>query len=269
MLVCLWTTGCPGTEPDTRPCKPLGERERQIELADVLGIGRAKDGRIVVVDRSSEASPEERLFVSDGDTLVRRGVAGSGSSSAGEVEVLTLLSTDGPEPLRVLLENSAGRVRMKLLEGQAAAGDRTLEFASAAGEELEILARADLASLHVRDLPGTVRVEYFARAGKDRLVVTRPEHDFEYEDFRLFFGRPRALAEREILELSRARDGGSTRIDFALDGDTASVFFPNRLQPDGPPITEPVTFEVAGSARDIARAPADAAELRDLEFQCL
>lgn len=120
-------------------------------------------------------------------------------------------------------------------------------------------------------LSGEAVVEYFARIGNDRLVVTRPAHDFTFDkDIRLFFGAPALVQERKILHFLRYRDGGSTQIDFELDGNTASVFFPNRLQPDGPPLTEPVTFEVDGAPRPIERAlPAEDPELKDLRFRCL
>jgi hypothetical protein len=90
------------------------------------------------------------------------------------------------------------------------------------------------------------------------------------ETIRVFFGRPESVAERELKKLERYRDGGSTKIEFDLDGRSASVFFTNRLETDGPVITEPVTFEVDGAERAIMRVlPADDPELKELHFSCL
>lgn len=112
-------------------------------------------------------------------------------------------------------------------------------------------------------------VEYFARVGDERLVVTRPATDFMYSDFRLFFGAPGDVSERAIRDFERYKDGGSTQIEFDLDGADAKVFFPNKFVSDGPTITEPVTFDVSGTSRDIVRAASDDSELQDLHFDCL
>ena len=113
-------------------------------------------------------------------------------------------------------------------------------------------------------------VEYFARVGDDRLVVTRPASTTLFGNLRVFFGSADDyLQERAITDSERYKDGGSTQIAFDLDGDEAKVFFPNKLSPDGPPITEPVTFDVAGMARDISRAASDDAALQALHFKCL
>lgn len=265
-VTCCSSGGC---SKELVACEPLKARSTPIALEEILAVGRSADGTIVVIDRSADDPDKERLFVSDGETLVRQAVTGSGEGRAVDGDRLSLLAGEADPALRVLTLRTADTLRMKLASGDDALNNKSLDFEAAAGEELEILDASAVESLGVRNLPGDVAVEYFARVAADRLVVTRPERDFEYEDIRVFFGRPDALSERELTKFERYRDGGSTRIGFELDGDQASVFFPNRLQADGPPLTEGVTFEVDGEAREIERVlPAEDPELGALRFRC-
>jgi hypothetical protein len=96
------------------------------------------------------------------------------------------------------------------------------------GDVLQVVGADAIASLAIKDLPRTIYVEYFAHLPDAReLVVTRPENDWMYSDFRLFLGTSDRMVERRVKDVSRARDGGTTSIVFVLDGDEATAFFPS------------------------------------------
>jgi hypothetical protein len=66
-------------------------------------------------------------------------------------------------------------------------------------------------------------VEYVATLADGRfVVVTRLEKDWDYGDFRIFVGPVNALAECPVGSVERARDGGSTTIEFTLAGEDAT-----------------------------------------------
>lgn len=253
-----------GCAEETRACEPLSAGMSEVKLEDILAVGRAEDGTIVVVDRADE---EARLFMSDGDSLVLQPVAGTGTgSSADGAQSWSLGVSEADPPVRVLVQRRGGELRMKLYRAADALAHKGFDFEATPGEALEVLDEGAISSLTIRQRPGEVIVEYFARAEADRLVVIRPNAQaLVVEDVRLFFGPKGALHERGISAFMRYRDGGSTQIDFDVDGSAARVFFPSPLQTTGS-----VTFEVAGKPRPIERVlPADDPELTNLRFQCV
>ena len=248
-------------------CDPWNQDAPPVELGTVLGAGRAEDDRLYVIDRDS--APHVRLFVSDGDLLVRQSVVGTGTESDGGIERMFVSGTLGSTPIRVLLERREGSRRMLLLEGDDAAG-RDIDLANPRGKHITIVGEDLVRPLEVRNLPALSRVEYAAQVEPDdHLVVLGPEHLESFDDYVLFFGRSDRVSQREVLVFGRGRDGGTTTIDFDLDGETARAHFPNRIQRDGPPITEPVTFEVDGSPRAITKLPKERASTDGLSFECL
>jgi len=101
------------------------------------------------------------------------------------------------------------------------------------GETLGVRERGAVAGLAVRNLAGDVHTEYLAKLQDgQRLVVVRPEDDWQYLDFRLFLGTPERMEERTVLNVTRGRDGGTTTIWFTLDGLDAVAYFPTAFRPD-------------------------------------
>jgi hypothetical protein len=269
--------GCPddGSHPesgdnDAGPwvsCDPWSQQPEPVVLGEVLGAGRADDDRLFLIDR--DADERERLFVSEGDVLVRQPIGGASTESAPSVKRWSVSTTVDGARVRVLLERSGSQTRMLLLEGDDAAG-RDFDLSNPRGKPLEIVGASAYRSLQLRNLPALAKVEYAAQVEpSDRLVVLGPEHLESFDDYVLFFGPPARVRQREVLVFGRARDGGTTTIEFDLDGRVATAHFPNRIQPSGPPITEPVTFEVEGDGRTITRLPSERATVENLSFECL
>jgi hypothetical protein len=93
-----------------------------------------------------------------------------------------------------------------------------------------------------------VFVEYAAEIPDGRrLVVTRPQDDWGYDDFRLFLGPPERVEERKVNSVQRARDGGTTTISFQIEGAAAEAFIPAPQN-----VNEPATLKYAGQTFTMA-----------------
>ncbi len=93
--------------------------------------------------------------------------------------------------------------------------------------------------LYVTGLPDGHSLEYVARdtATKSTFyVVHRPEKDWDYNSFRLHIGAERELREAEVLSVRRARDGGTTDIDYVLMDEIGYLHFPTPFNKEARPM---------------------------------
>lgn len=201
-------------------CSPLEGETQAISLDKVVGAGRHADGTIYVLD---EGQPDYRAFVSEGAVLQRKKVAGSGSAPGW----VSASVTDSNGPFTLKVESSNGvPTRMAVFRGELK--DKTFEI-GVEGDVLELVDASTYASFEVRNLPGAVIVEYDASTSDGRrIVVTRPEVDGSYEDFRVFFGTSEQMVERSVQNVSR---GSSTHITFDVDGVAYDALFGSSLSP--------------------------------------
>jgi len=233
-------------------CQPLSEETLAISLASVLGAGQDADGTIYVVD---EAGSELRAFISEGGELYRQRVSGSGqvTSAAGLVTVVSLLELEPPLTLQV--EEAADHAqRMGVFSGPL---DTKSFSIGEQGEELTLLTAPELQGVPLHNYPAEILVEYSAELTDGRwLVVLRPRDFDSYEQFRVFFGPPERLAERRLLDIARARDGGSTSLVFDVDGEQAHAEFPIELVDEQFVPGDP-SLELGGTSLDLTlQAPA-------------
>lgn len=236
-------------------CDPLAAVQHPIALGTILGVGRDAAGTLYVVDQSGS---DQRVFVSSQGALTRQRVAGSGM--VGALYVFTVMDHD-PE-FTLELSTEGGTTRMGVVTGPFNGKSFVI---GQEGEELSVLAADSIAGMPLHNLPGTVLVEYAAALPDQRvMVVTRPQDDWSYADFRLFLGRPGALDERKVTKVTRALDGGSTTIEFVLDGGKAVASFPVVSSPDGGFAPGQATLAVGGATSDLTRldGPPDAASYR-------
>jgi len=264
MTALLLAIGCQGDDVGDTPCDPLAARPEPIVLGEILGIGRDAEGTLYVADETASAS-DGRVFISEGDVLVRRPVAGGGSSNESGVSVRTL-TIEGPEPLRLLIETGSSEKRMALSRTEERV--QSIDDLGSDAELLEVLDEEALEGLELRNLPGDVEIEYLVETERgELLLVVRPaDEELDYDDFRLFFGPPERLLEREVETVRRQRDGGTTNILFQLNGDEADAFFPI-LFSDGAFEPGPATLEV--DDRSVALMPVERNVLDEAEFLCL
>jgi hypothetical protein len=209
--------GCGADTTATTACDPLLARESPAALAAVVAAGRHADGTLYVIDRDGEY----RAFVSEAGTLFRRRVAGSGSGSA---FVVVSITESNPQLMIKAELDGPQVIRMGVVRGPLEGRDFTI---GEKGDVLDVLATDSVKGLPVRGLDGGVYVEYNAMLPSgEHLVVIRPTDDWDYDDFRVFFGRATAVAERSVGSVTRQRDGGTTDVVFELDGANVSAHFP-------------------------------------------
>src|SRR5262249_53431770 len=127
--------------------------------------------------------------------------------------------------------------RMGIVHGTLA--DKTFEI-GVVGTVLELVPRATLDGMTLANLPGTSIVESSELTSDGhRLAVVRPQNDWTYADFRIFYGTDARMVERPVIQVSR---GSATYLTFKLDGAEANAVLSN---PFFSPAT-PSTLTLAG-----------------------
>ncbi len=208
------------SEPACDPTEPL---EKPLELGTLLLVAEDAEGIVYAVD---EAQSELRLFRSEGQTLVPLEIAGSGQS--GDEVTLTVRAPEGvfslyfaprDRPTTALL--FPGEYDDRMIDPDQIDADE--------GERLSLLDDAAIDGLRLGGLVSAIEVEYHAATDSGhRIAVVRPERDFDYENFRVFFtaDEDEPLVERGVIEVVRAKDGGSTHVRFWADAERADAYFP-------------------------------------------
>jgi len=208
----------------TTTCDPLAPAAKPISWATIIAGGRSAAGTVYAADQTADGI--QRVFVSEASgTLVRQrsGGASTITSASGTVYIFSVTDTSAPFVLQI--DTSTAPLRMGVVQGTLT--DRKTFVIGQDGEELTVLPSATIAAMPVRNLPGTIVAEYVATLPDGRLMlVTRPQDDWSYEDFRLFLGPPTAVVERQVASVTRFKDGGTTTILFDLDGVEATAYFP-------------------------------------------
>lgn len=223
-------SACDGSSSQgpSKSCDPLADDPRPITLGKVLGVGRDGQGVVYVIDQPPQGS--DRLFVSDGMVLKRQPVAGLGAGAVadgGMFEIVSSGSGDTALAVQVVID-STGVATMGVVHGALTTKTFTI---GQQGETLVVLGADALSSYSVENLPGTIDVEYVATLADGRtLVVTRPDVDWSFTDFRVFLSAvdPSSLLERKVIDVVR---GSFTNVIFDLDGMPATAHFTSSLSP--------------------------------------
>ena len=254
LCAALLAAGC--ARQASNACGPLAAHETPISLTGLVAAGKHADGTVYAVDEPTDG--KYRVFSSEGNDLVRRRIAGSGQENSTDLEALTLqVQEPSAYTLKVEIAKS-GEIRMGVVRGVLS--DKTFPI-GAVGEVLTVDSSA-VQGLSVRNLPGEVTVEYAADLTDGRrLVVIRPTDDWDYEDFRLFLGPADHMEERDVVAVTRYRDGGTTRIRCVIEGKESEAFFPTPWRP-----SDPAYLEIGGVRQELTTPVDWAAE--GLQYQC-
>ena len=247
-------------------CDPFNPTTKPITLATILGAGRDTDGTLYVVDQPQSGG--ERVFVSSGGTLQRQRVAGSGTeNNGGGVVIYTFSVSDHTPPFMLKLEtNAAGPTAMGVLQGTSDSKTDTKTFTiGQQGSVLTLVPAAQVAGLPVADIPAETVIEYNATLSDGRaLLVVRPRDDWTFQDFRVFFGSPDHMVERPVSQVVRYKDGGSTTIDFTIDGAAAVASFPVSLTG----VAAPPSLTIDATKYTLTLGPTDSAPAAE-SYLCL
>jgi hypothetical protein len=236
-------------------CNPFQPPTKPITLTNVLGAGRDTDGTLYVVDQPQPGG--ERVFVSSGTTLQRQRGAGAGTESSGNgVVSYTFTITDRTPPAMLKLETDAnGPTAMGVLPNPPM--DIKTFTIGQQGSVLTLVPASQVAALPVANIPAETFIEYKATLSDGRaLLVVRPRDDWTYQDFRVFFGAPDHMAERSVDQVVRYKDGGSTTINFKIDGAAAVASFPVQLSPGGL-VKGPATLTIGTTSFPLTLGPTD------------
>jgi len=247
-------------------CDPLAPQEQPITLGTVLGVGKGPDGTTYLADEITSPSMLDRVFVSEGQFLVRKRVTGSGQNGgAPDQASYTFSFDDGGSGTALLLATEMGQATAMGLGPPNTKG--FIGDPGAVTTPLTVENRSVLADFTLKNLPGEVTIEYVADLDDgSEIVVTRPTDDGTYDDFRLFWGSPGGLVERLVTNVSRARSGGTT-IEFRYDGGTATATFTWVLDPDTSH-PGPGTLK-AGSEQGMTQRFPTPTTLPEMSFSCL
>ncbi len=212
--------GCGGSSSTSsssarHPCDPLAANAQPVSLHTIVGIGKDSNGTLYVVDQVDFGTFQ--VFVSSQGGLYRQRIAGSGQTS--NLYVFSVTDHTPQFTLEVSIEN--GKTRMGVVTGPFNGKSFTI---GQQGEELTVVGKDAIAGMPLHNLPGNIVVEYAEQLPDQRvMVVTRPQDDWTYQDFRLFLGPLDKVLERRVDNVAR---GNSTTILFELDGSQATAFFP-------------------------------------------
>lgn len=221
--------GCGGSSTQEKVCDPFAAVTLPLVPGTFVAAGTDAD-RIVYAIDEAPAPARERLFVSQATVLNRRAVSGSGEvggTGPGGYLVLTSRGADDASTINVAVEFGAtGASKMGLLRGPLATKSFTI---GSVGEVLTLVDAAAIAGYTKVNLPGTFSVEHAATLSDGRvLVVTSPDVDGSYEQFRVFFGAPDHVRERPLGTVTR---GSYTVVTFSVDGQQGTATFGSSLAP--------------------------------------
>jgi hypothetical protein len=211
LLILMLACGDSESGPsDAGTCDPLQPFARAAELRDVVAVGSAPDGTLYVVSREGS---DTRVYVSEGDTLVRRRVLGSGFGfGLGDSSDDTVSFQDAQTSRLVFQSEGDYAVRMALVHDDA----KTFYDALTSKTELIVQPESAAFARPVRNLPGEVVLAYAAvTPDQQQLILTRPRDDWTTKDYRLFLGRDEQLNE---LAITNAAGDSLARLEFVLNG---------------------------------------------------
>ena len=249
-------------------CDPFAENPAAITLEQIIAVGQDAQGVVYVVDKDTSTA-KTRAFISEGETLYRLEVQGSGEGTSPEGEHYSLTVATAADELSTLLVeiDTVGTTTMAFVRGEDYEGP--IADIGVNGEVLEVRDDSVVSDMAVRNLENVVVVEYFAEVENgDTVLVTRPKYDMRgVEDMGLFYGAAPELIERRVSEFLRASDGGSTVIVFGLGGEKALAKFPVRLTEEGLE-WEPATLTIGGDTLALTRREPDDFVAHDYTFEC-
>jgi hypothetical protein len=237
-----------GSEPDassSAACDPLAPPATT--LATVLGVGKDSSGILYVAD-DDMAAGTLRVFVSNGHTLERQHVLGSGQSGGGQDAQYTVSfesrDSDGSDARSLLLNRQGG---MAIAMAIGPAGSKSfLSDASVGDTPLTVEDVAAVSALAILNLPGVI--QYVGDVSNAEVLVVTSQMDvYSSASFRIFYGPPSNMVEGTITDFTQALSGYPT-ITFAIGSTTYTMAISTVYPPEGGPLGEPGpgTLSIAG-----------------------
>jgi hypothetical protein len=252
------------------PCDPLVSPP--VMLGTVLGVGEDSLSTFYVADEVADGGGQNRVFVSQGDTLKRQHVLGTGSSGGPPNADYTFSFqapfADASTARALLIQVRGGAVTAM---GLGPSASRQFYAPDAGDEPLTVEDAGVVASFKIQNLPALI--EYVADVSNgDSIVVTEPMDPSGYSGFRLFYGAPGEMIERAITNYDRGDYGDD--ISFTVEATTYTAhlaFAPFGLDGgNGPFNPGPSTLDTgAGGKLSITQRMPPPSSLSGFSFTCL
>jgi hypothetical protein len=227
LTVCsVLLSGCTGKSGpsdggrNSGPCDPLSPLPAT--LGTIIGVGKDPQSIIYVADDAPDIG-QDRVFVSNGDTLYRKNVIGSGQNGGPPNAEYTFSfqdsDVDASDARALLIQVRSGAVTAMAL----GPGDSRSFYAPDAGDEsLTVVGESAIAGFKVQDLPA--QVEYVGDVSNgEAIVVTEPIDPWGYTGFRLFYGTAGQMVECPVVTYNRGDI--SDEVTFTLGMTTYTATF--------------------------------------------
>ncbi len=196
-------------------CNPL--TPPPVTLGTILGVGEGSPSIFYLADDAPD-SGQDRVFVSNGTTLYRKFVAGSGQTGSPPNADYTFSYQDSVSDAsnaHALLIQERGGVATAMALGPA--NSRSFLSPDAGQTPLTVVDAGTIAHFKIQNLP--VLIEYVADVSDgDAIVVTMPMDPWGYSEFRLYYGTPSDMIECKIVAYNRGDT--SDDIAFTVNGAT-------------------------------------------------
>jgi hypothetical protein len=234
-LGCSTSSGSAANQ--SAPCDPLAPPPTT--LGAIIGVGEDTNGTLYVADETPDGGGQDRVFVSNGMTLDRQHVAGSGQSGSPPNAEYTFSfeppSADAGDLRALLIQVQGGMVTgMALGPGNS----RSFLGAADAGQvPLTVLDAGAVAGFMIQNLPNVVQYVIDVSNGSV-VVVTAPMDASGYSGFRLFYGTPSNMIERPITAYNQSLSGPAD-IAFTVGSATYTLQTMWTFGPDAGPLGMP------------------------------
>ena len=276
---CLAEVGCDGSVPSggdvyvpeagaadaMSPCDPLAPLPTKLGV--LLGVGQDSNGTLYVADTAPDG--QNRVFVSDGNTLYRQHILGSGQSGTAQYSFeFESADSDGSDARDLLLDATGGQATAmalappvgKLFLTPGAPGMTSLNLADASAVD----------GMNVVNLPATV--DYFGDVSNgDVIILTVPKDAYSSANFRVYYGPSDNVVEYAITTFNQSMSG-DLWVTFSVGSSVYTMQVSTVYERDAGLLGEPGpgTLAIAGGATlsFTLRSPAPTS-LAGLTFTCL
>jgi hypothetical protein len=236
-LRCSTSSG--GVANQSGPCDPLAPPPTA--LGTLLAVGEDNSATLYVADEPPDGGGQDRVFVSNGPTLVRQHVAGGGQSGS-------LPNADFTFSFQPPFAD-AGDLRALLIQVQ---GGAVTGMALGPGNSRSFLGSADagqvplmvpdggaVAGFAIQNLPNVVQYVVDVSNG-EVVVITAPMDPSGYSGFRFFYGTANNMIERPITAYDQSLSGPAD-IAFTVGPATYTLHTTFAFGPDAGPLGMPAS----------------------------
>ena len=193
-------------------CDPLAPVTSAVTLdaSDLIAAGTDVDGTVYIL---SGKSGTQRLFVGSSSAVAEEPEAGTGETNENsETTWVFDYNDDAGMQIAVEAQQSSSGLRMGVVKGNVSG--KTFDIGSS-GSVLTLMAAATAAAIPATTT-ATSHIEYTGSSPDGTVVfLVAPDHDFSFDNFKLFFGPTNDVQQIDIMTIGRSLSIPTrTTVDF-------------------------------------------------------